>query len=48
MRQFKFLRNPIITAHDGGYIFVREFFYTMNKEEIAQVYHCIKIHPPNE
>ena len=36
MRPFKFLRNPIITAHDGGYIFVREFFYTMNKEEIVK------------
>ena len=33
MRPFKFLRNPIATAHDGGYIFAGETFFTMNKEE---------------
>lgn len=36
MREFKFLRNPIITAHDGGYIYAGETFYTMNKEEIVR------------
>ena len=35
MREFKFLRNPIAKAHDGGYIYPGEYFYTMNKEEIV-------------
>ncbi len=36
MNSFKFLRNPIAKAHDGGYIYVDEYFYTMNKEEIVR------------
>lgn len=34
MKEFKFLNNPIITAHDGGYINIGEIFYTMNKEKL--------------
>lgn len=35
MKPFKFLRSPIATAHDGGYIYPEQYFYTMNKEEIV-------------
>lgn len=35
MKPFKFLRNPIAKAHDGGYIYPEQYFYTMNKEEIV-------------
>lgn len=35
MKPFKFLHNPIATAHDGGEIYVEQLFYTMNKEEIV-------------
>ena len=34
MKGFKFLRPPLIKAHDGGYINVGELFYTMNKEKL--------------
>lgn len=37
MRPFKFLRSPIIDAHDGGHIYVGEYFYSMNKEEMESV-----------
>ncbi len=37
MREFKFFSNHIAIAHDGGYIFAGEHFYTMNKEEILSV-----------
>ena len=37
MKPFKFLRTPIIKAHDGGYIYVGEYFYSMNKEEMESV-----------
>ena len=37
MRPFKFLRSPIATACDGGYIYAGEHFYTMNKEEFIGV-----------
>jgi hypothetical protein len=36
MRTFKFLRNPLLDTHDGGYIFPGEYFYSMNKEEIVR------------
>lgn len=36
MREFKFLKNPIAKAHDGGYIYAGQWFYTMNKEEIVR------------
>ncbi len=36
VKEFKFLRNPIAKAHDGGYIYAGEYFYTMNKEEIVR------------
>ena len=36
IRPFKFLRSPIIKAHDGGYIYPGEYFYSMNKEEIVK------------
>lgn len=35
MREFRFLKNPIAKAHDGGYIYAGETFYTMNKEDIV-------------
>lgn len=34
---FKFLRRPIIKAHDGGYIYAGEVFYSMNKEEFPSI-----------
>lgn len=37
MKPFKFLKNPIATAHDGGYIYAGETFYTMNKEEFSSI-----------
>lgn len=37
MTPFKFLRNPIIKAHDGGNIYAGETFFTMNKEEYESV-----------
>ena len=37
MKTFKFLRSPIATAHDGGFIYAEEYFYTMNKEEFLSV-----------
>lgn len=37
MKPFKFLKCPIATAHDGGYIYAGETFYTMNKEEFPSV-----------
>lgn len=37
MKPFKFLRSPIATACDGGYIYAGEHFYTMNKEEFIGV-----------
>lgn len=37
MKPFKFLRSPIINAHDGGYIYAGEYFYSMNKEEMESV-----------
>ena len=37
MNSFKFLRPPIIIAHDGGYIYPEEYFYTMNKEDINYI-----------
>lgn len=55
--QFKFLRCPIATAHDGGVIYVGEYFYTMNKEEFPSVsgvaipkYTIVTrwVHPKNE
>ena len=36
IKEFKFLRSPIAKAHDGGYIYAGETFYTMNKEEIVR------------
>jgi hypothetical protein len=33
MRPFKFLKCPLAIAHDGGYIYSGEVFYTMNKED---------------
>ena len=35
MKPFKFFRSPIAIAHDGGYIYPEQYFYTMNKEEIV-------------
>lgn len=37
MNHFKFLRPPIIIAHDGGYIYPEQYFYTMNKEDITYI-----------
>ncbi len=37
LKPFKFLSNHIAIAHDGGYIFAGEVFYTMNKEEIVGI-----------
>ena len=37
MRPFKFLRNPIAIAHDGGDIYAGEVFYTMNKEDMESI-----------
>lgn len=34
MNSFKFLRPPIIIAHDGGNIYPEQYFYTMNKVDI--------------
>ncbi len=36
MKPFKFLRVPIAIAHDGGYIYPEQYFYTMNKEEVVR------------
>lgn len=36
MKGFKFLRRPIAVAHDGGYIYPGDVFYTMNKEDIRK------------
>lgn len=36
MKDFKFLHNPIATAHDGGDIYAGQTFYTMNKEEMVR------------
>ena len=35
MKPFKFFRSPIAIAHDGGYIFPEEYFYTMNKVKLT-------------
>lgn len=35
--KFKFLRNPIASAHDGGDIYAGEVFYTMNKEDFPSI-----------
>ena len=37
MKPFKFFKNPIAVAHDGGEIYAGETFYTMNKEEFLGV-----------
>lgn len=37
MKPFKFLRNPIAKAHDGGDIYAGEVFYTMNKEDFPSI-----------
>ena len=37
MRPFKFLKCPIATACDGGYIYAGQTFFTMNKEEFLGV-----------
>jgi|LakMenEpi03Aug12_release.lakeMendotaPanAssembly.Ray.scaffolds.fasta_scaffold212126_1 hypothetical protein len=34
MRQFKFLVEPLLNAHDGGDIYPGQEFYTVNKEEL--------------
>ena len=38
MRPFKFLRSPIATACDGGYIYAEKYFYTMNKVELTHTH----------
>lgn len=43
MIPFKFLRSPIIKAHDGGYIYPEQYFYTMNKEELTHTHRGGKI-----
>ena len=57
MNEFKFFARHIAIAHDGGYIFAGEYFYTMNKEEfqlvtgeMAPKYHIIPrwVHPTNK
>ena len=37
MQEFKFLSPPIIKAHDGGYIYTNQIFYSMNKHEIKSM-----------
>lgn len=38
MKPFKFFqKKPLLEAHDGGYIYAGELFYTMNKEEYMGV-----------
>ena len=37
MNEFKFFARHIAIAHDGGYIFAGEHFYTMNKEELPLI-----------
>ena len=37
LSQFKFFSSHIAIAHDGGYIYAGEEFYTMNKEEIESI-----------
>ena len=34
MKRFKFLRNPLLVAHDGHEIYPSQFFYTMNKQDM--------------
>lgn len=43
MNPFKFLRPPIVKAHDGGYIYPEQYFYTMNKEELTHTHQNGKI-----
>lgn len=37
MQKFKFLRDPLLFAHDGGEIYSGEYFYSMNKEDMESV-----------
>jgi hypothetical protein len=38
MKPFKFLsKNPLIRAHDGGYIYAGDVFYSMNKDIMESV-----------
>jgi hypothetical protein len=37
MKPFKFLVNPLLTAHDGGEIYCGDIFYSMNKEDLPSV-----------
>ena len=38
MKPFKFFQKKYIArAHDGGYIYAEQYFYTMNKEEFMGV-----------
>jgi hypothetical protein len=59
MKPFKFFSRHIAIAHDGGFIFAGEHFYTMNKEErqslvnpnsIIPKYHIMPrwVHPKNK
>ena len=34
MREFKFLRNPLLVTIDGKSIYSGTYFYSMNKEDI--------------
>ena len=43
MKLFKFFRSPIAIAHEGGYIYAEQYFYTMNKEELAHTHQDGKI-----
>ena len=43
MKPFKFLRSPIAIAHDGGYIYPEQYFYTMNKGELIHTHQGGKI-----
>jgi hypothetical protein len=37
MKDFKFLKNPLIHTHDGEQIYAGDVFYSMNKEDMESV-----------
>jgi hypothetical protein len=37
MKDFKFLKNPLIHTHDGAQIYAGDVFYSMNKEDMESV-----------
>lgn len=45
MKPFKFLQKKYIAiAHDGGYIYPEQYFYTMNREELTHTHQDGRTH----